>query len=316
MNPRKLFTLTDSQKQTYQIQPDEFPGFTWSDSVEEYEVPPYIPKTTLRFWYNTQKGAFSTHWHDAQEIIVPLEEDFSVTVQNVSYHLRPGDILLIPPGELHSIQAPSSGSRFIFLLELNFFGQFGDFLRTRALLSTPVLITADTCPEIYETEISLIMQTASHYWGPSPSKLLLIYACLMNFYAYYTDYRTGGATVAVRNATHSKTGMPSEKIVRLLEYLQHHYAENITLEEAARQTALSKFYFTRIFKQQTGQTFYDYLSFLRIQAAESYLKDTSTPIADIAAACGYASVSSFNRTFRRYRECSPSEYRSLYGHGS
>lgn len=316
MNPRKLFALTENQKQAYQIQPDEFPGFTWSDSMEEYELPPYIAKTTLRFWYNTQSGAFTTHWHDAQEIIVPLEENFSVTVQNVSYLLQPGDILLIPPGELHSIEAPSAGSRFIFLLELNFFGQFGDFLRTRTLLSSPVLINADTCPEIYETEISLIMQTASHYWGSSPSKLLLIYACLMNLYAHYTDYRIDKAASANRNPGHFRTGMSSEKIIRLLEYLQLHYAEAISLEEAARQTSLSKFYFTRIFKQQTGQTFYEYLSFLRMQAAESYLKDTAVPVADIAAACGYANVSSFNRTFRKYRECSPSEYRSLYGHGS
>lgn len=316
MNPRKLFALTEDQKKAYQIQPDEFPGFTHNDTMEEYELTPYVDKTTLRFWYNTQNGSFATHWHDAQEIIIPLEEEFLVTVQNVSYRLQPGDILLIPPGELHSIEAPSAGSRFIFLLELTLFSQFGDFLRTRALLSRPVLITADTCPEIYETEISLIMQTAAHYWGTSPSKLLLIYACLMNFYAHYTDYRTGQSPHPGQAPVRPRTGAPSEKIIRLLEYLQHHYAESITLEEAARQTLLSKFYFTRIFKQQTGQTFYDYLSFLRIQAAESLLKDTSIPVSEVAAACGYANVSSFNRTFRRYRECSPSEYRSLYGHGT
>ena len=316
MNPRKLFTLTEKQKQLYQVQPDGLPGYTWDETAEEYELPPYIDKTTLRFWYNTQDTVFTTHWHDAQEIIIPLETEFHVTVQNVPYCLQPGDILLIPPGELHSIDPHLPGSRFIFLLELNFFGQLGDFLRTRALLSGPILINARTCPEIYETEISLIMQTAAHYWGSGPSRLLFIYACLLNFYAHYTDYCTGKAISDESAPARTKAGISSEKIVRLLEYLQHHYAENITLEEAARKTALSKFYFTRIFKQQTGQTFYDYLSFLRIQAAEALLKDTSVPVSEVAASCGYANVSSFNRTFRRYRECSPQEYRNLYGHGA
>ncbi len=315
MNPKHLFTLTESQKRDYQIQPDEFPGLTWNNTVEEYELPPYMAQTTLRFWYNVQNGGFSTHWHNAQEIIIPLEENFSVTVQNVPFLLKPGDILLIPPGELHSIEAPSSGSRFVFLLELNLFCQFGNFLRTQALLSKPVLITADTCPEIYETEISLIMETAAHYWSDSPSKLLFIYACLMKFYAHYTDYRTGKQATVVKQTNRPKGKSPSENISRLLEYLQSHYAESITLEEISKKAGLSKFYFTKIFKQHTGQTFYEYISFLRIQAAEALLKDTTVSVSDIAASCGYANVSSFSRVFRKYRECSPLEYRSLHGHG-
>ena len=316
MNPKHLYALTEKQKQDYQIQPDEFPGFAANSTSEEYEFPPYMAQPTLRFWYNTQTSAFSTHWHDAQEIIIPLEEELTATVQNVTFRLKPGDILLIPPGELHSIEAPPCGSRFIFLLELTLFCQFGSFLRTQALLSKPVLITADACPEIYETEISLIMETAGHYWSDSPSKLLFIYACLMKFYAHYTDYCTGRQHTVSGHADHIKGNSASDTVSRLLEYLQRHYAENITLEEISKKADLSKFYFTRIFKQHTGQTFYDYLSFLRIQSAESLLKDTSVPVSDIAAACGYASSSSFGRAFRKYRNCSPLEYRSLHGHGS
>lgn len=315
MNPKNMFTLTENQKQKYKIQPDNYPGFVRDRAAEEYELHPYMPQTTLRFWYNTQKDEFFTHWHDAQEIIVPLEENFSVVIQNVSFLLNPGDILLIPPGALHSIPAPSRGSRFIFLLELNPFCQFGSFLRTQALLSKPVLITADTHPEIYEMEISLIMEAASHYWSDSPSKLLFIYGCLLNFYAHYTRYRTDIQPAVPNRAAQIKEKSPSENITRLLEYLQIHYAENITLEDASKKAGLSKFYFTRIFKQHTGQTFYDYLSFLRVQSAEALLKDTSVSVSDIAATCGYANVSSFSRAFRKYRKCSPQEYRSLHGNG-
>ena len=93
--------------------------------------------------------------------------------------------------------------------------------------------------------------------------------------------------------------------------MKQHFNEDISLEDAARKAGLSKFYFSRIFKQYTGQTFYDYLSFLRIQAAETLLKDTSTPVSAIALACGYANISSFNRNFRKFQKCTPSQYRSL-----
>lgn len=315
MNPRKLFSLTAEQQEAYQIQPDDFPGYEWASVTEEYEIPPYLSKTFMRFWYNTQNAEFTTHWHDAQEIIIPLEEDYTVTAQDTVYHLEPGDILLIPPGILHSIEAPSGGSRFILLYELAVFCQLSDFVQTQSLLSRPVLMTSDSCPEIYEQEITLLMQAVSHYWGTHPSKQLSLYACLMEFYACYTDYCMNQKVSSLKTSGNLSSKNYSRKLISLLEYLRQHYSENISLEDAARQAGLSKFYFSRIFKEYTGQTFYDYLSLLRIQAAENLLKDTATPVSAIAAACGYSSTSSFNRSFRKFQNCTPSEYRSLHGHG-
>lgn len=315
MNPRRLFTLTAKEQDLYQIQPDNYPKYDWAEANEEYEIPPFIPQTFMRFWYNTENTSYSTHWHDAQEIIVPLEEGYTAIVQDATFRLEPGDILLIPPGSLHSLEAPDSGSRFVFLLELNVMCQLTDFFRTQALLAKPVCITSDTCPEIYEKEIGLIMQAASHYWGTAPSRQLRIYSCLMDFYACYTDFCIEPGRFSSANPITLPSGDSSRKISLLLNYLQQHYTENISLEDAAAKAGLSKFYFSRIFKQHTGQTFYDYLSFLRIQSAEQLLKNTETPISQIASACGYATLSSFNRSFQKFRKCTPSEYRNLYGHG-
>lgn len=227
MNPRKFFSLTNKQQTDYQNQPDGFLSYDWEAVNEEYEIPPFLSDTSMRFWYNTQNTGYSTHWHDAQEIIIPLEENYTVIVQGTTYQLKPGDILIVPPGALHSILTPSCGSRFFFLYELNIFCQLTDFFRTQSLLSKPVLITADTCPEIYEQEIQLIMQAASHYWGNSSSKQLLIYACLMNFYACYTDFCTEQNNLMSKASGNPSSKDHSRKLTRLLEYLQVHYTENI-----------------------------------------------------------------------------------------
>jgi len=312
MNPGHLFTLTPAQRKRYETQPDSYTADGREKMTDEFEIPSYIPKSALRFWYNTQTVGYHTHWHDAQEIIIPLEENYMVTVQDTAFLLKPGDILMVPPGNLHSIEAPSSGSRFVFLLELDLFCQLEDFIPTRSLLSKPVLITADTHPEIYEEEISLIMQAASHYWGGSPSKQLHIYACMMNFYACYTEYCTLNTSVPSSKGPSSQSAELTQKINRLLKYIGQHYAEPISLEKAAEMAGLSKYYFTRIFKRCTGQTYYDYLSFLRIQAAEEKLKDKSIPISEISASCGFQNPSSFNRTFRRLKGTSPSDYRKYH----
>ena len=315
MNPRNLFALTENQKQLYPIQPDEFPGYNWHEETEEYELPPYVEKSSLRFWYNTQCADFSTHWHNAQEIIVPLEEGYEVTVRGTSYQLEPGDIFLIPSGELHSLKAPPTGARFIFLFELDLLCRLGDFSHIRSFLTKPVHITADFCPSIYEKAISLIMQSAGYYWGSSTVKQLHIFSCLMEFYACYTDFCTKKDSFTLPSTVVSMQKDTLQRLNAVLKYMEQHYSEKITLEDAAHMVHLSKFYFTRVFKQYTGQTFYDYLNIIRIQAAVQLLKDTDTPMSRISTACGYASVSSFNRSFRKIKSCTPSEFRNFYGHG-
>ena len=105
------------------------------------------PESTLTFFrYNEQPDRYMTHWHNATEMIVALENCYTVTVQNQIFHLQPGDILVVPPGALHSIQGnpKGEGSRFIFLFELTIFNSMYDFRFVRSAFSNAVLINQTT----------------------------------------------------------------------------------------------------------------------------------------------------------------------------
>ncbi len=310
MNPSSLFSLSANQRSRYLCQPDELNDYYWYDHAEEYEHPPYLEKETLRFWYNTQSYGFPVHWHNAQELILPLENGYTVTCQSQVYSLEPGDILLIPPGELHSLDAPPSGSRFIFLYELEPLGRISDFSLTRSFLTSPVLINQAVCPSLYKVQIDLILRCAEYYWSDSPARQMLLYSALLEFYARYTEYCS-------RNLSSSDTlgSMPPEntrKLSALLSHMETHYAQKLSLEDAARLTGLSKFYLTRLFRQHTGQTFHDYLNMLRIRASEDLLRDASVSVSQAAAACGFSSLSSFHRAFRSVKGCTPSQFRRLF----
>ena len=86
----------------------------------------------------------------------------------------------------------------------------------------------------------------------------------------------------------------------------------ITLEMVSDIAGFSKYHFSRLFKQCSGYNFYDYLCYLRIKSAENLLIHPGVSITEIALQSGFTSLSTFNRIFKKIKNCTPSEYRNLY----
>ncbi|MDQ0341005.1 YesN/AraC family two-component response regulator [Caldalkalibacillus uzonensis] len=97
-----------------------------------------------------------------------------------------------------------------------------------------------------------------------------------------------------------------------IHYIQAHYSEPITLNELADKVYLSPSHFSRLFKEETGTTFVEYLTSYRIEKSKSLLKMTSLPIEVIANNIGFTSASYFATTFKRIEGMKPSEYRKLF----
>jgi AraC-like DNA-binding protein/CheY-like chemotaxis protein len=99
-----------------------------------------------------------------------------------------------------------------------------------------------------------------------------------------------------------------------ISYIKMHWTEKISLERVARLCNLGRFQFSRIFKQERGTTFREYLIKYRIGKARELLGNPNISVTDVAFACGFGSVSDFSRMFRRYAGITPSKYR-LDGRG-
>jgi len=104
------------------------------------------------------------------------------------------------------------------------------------------------------------------------------------------------------------------KFNELLEYIDSHYTEDLTLEDMAELVGFSKFHFSRLFKRYTDYTFCDYLCRRRIKAAEELLSQPQLTITEVAMQAGFPSISTFNRLFREQKKCTPSEYRAKNHH--
>ena len=309
MNPAELHSITEEQKRRYFVQPDMLPSFQRSlDGDLEYSQ--YVKGSPFRFWFNNQPTGFTDHWHTAMEIIFTLENTYTIEAHQQKYVMEPGDIAIIPSGTVHSISSPEKGCRFVFMFEPNLFSQLPGFNYVLSLIPQPVLINYDTNPQLYRAETALLWELVEHYWGNGLTKDLNIFSTMIRFFSTFGEHTANVIPPTINNS--SKAGSLVSRLSMVLDYLDTHYSENITLEEAANIACFSKFYFTRLFKQYTNQTFYDYLSTKRIKAAEQMLIIPNLPITEISLKAGFSSLSSFNRTFKRLKGCSPSEYRSLY----
>ena len=98
-------------------------------------------------------------------------------------------------------------------------------------------------------------------------------------------------------------------VKKAVNYIENNYACQMMLEDIAAQFHLHPNYFSRLFKQQTGITFRDYLRNLRIRQAKLLLADPSQKISCIAEAVGYKDTAHFIRAFKDITGTTPSVYR-------
>ena len=101
-----------------------------------------------------------------------------------------------------------------------------------------------------------------------------------------------------------------DRLERTLHYIHTHYTEKVTLEEAAKRANLSLTYFSKVFKEEMGQSFTTYINQIRVNHAKTLLKTTPCTLIEIAGMVGFDDQSYFSRVFKQEVGTSPGKYRS------
>ncbi|MGM9617810.1 response regulator transcription factor [Butyricicoccus sp.] len=104
------------------------------------------------------------------------------------------------------------------------------------------------------------------------------------------------------------TGAPIQQAMR---YIEQCFAEPLTLNRVAEQIGLSPAYLSSLFKKESGNSFNEYLTMCRMNAAKKLLRETSDPISLIAEQTGYVDAKYFSKVFSKTFGISPQKYRSL-----
>ncbi|WP_010244133.1 response regulator [Acetivibrio cellulolyticus] len=106
-----------------------------------------------------------------------------------------------------------------------------------------------------------------------------------------------------------KTG---ELITRAKEYIEANYAKSITLEDISNEINVSPQYLSKLFKEETGENFIDYLTGIRIRIAKDLLENKNSSIKEICYNTGYSDPNYFSRIFKKIVGVTPTEYKGTF----
>ena len=127
-----------------------------------------------------------------------------------------------------------------------------------------------------------------------------VYAATEIARSHFAD-RAGGAA----EAGSSLGGLPPARLRKVLAYIEAHLAEDLKLDELARVAAMSKYHFSRLFKDAVGVPPYRYVVQQRVEAARDLLLRTDLPVAQIALRTGFCSQSHLSTSFREHTGITP-----------
>ena len=260
--------------------------------------------------------SFPLHWHKYIEIVA-LPEDANISqlptlrINQTTYRLNPGDILLIWPGEVHETVENADSQLIGLQFSPTIFNGLPDFTPFLNLFRTYHHIRQFSTPELAQNILVHIQHMFSVQKNQQTFSGVETLICLYEMFIDFGTYIKNTIPKDVQQYS-SETGKTAEKINFACSYIIDNCEHDLTLKSAADYIGFSACYFSRIFKKITSYSFIEYLTLQRIKRAQLLLSDFDTSITEISYQSGFKSISTFNRVFKLYKGCSPSEYRKFY----
>ncbi|WP_409969225.1 response regulator [Bengtsoniella intestinalis] len=117
------------------------------------------------------------------------------------------------------------------------------------------------------------------------------------------------AMVALTQTVVIKKQAPESVIPKAQAYIQENFRKDLALEDVAKTVGISPFYLSKLFKEEVGVTFMDYLTSIRIETAKRLLSDGQMSIKQVCIDAGYSNPNYFSRIFKKWVGITPTEFR-------
>lgn len=253
----------------------------------------------------TARSMPTMHFHDTHELYFLVSGQRRYLVGHTIYDVAPGNLVFIPAPLLHrtTVLGDRGYDRYVINFSQDMFSRFWEQLgqepptsfREGMCLQFPTAVSAKIQKELMHME-NFYKGSAEHRQGILTHSL---YSILLDMLQYGSEKKP-------------PRGETADKIQQVALYISQHYAEWLSLEDAAQMVHMEKTYFSKRFKVLTGFGFLEYLTQTRLQAARHLLETTTLSIGEISEACGFTGGNYFGDLFRRNMGVSPSEYRLLH----
>ena len=275
-----------------------------------YETVNFKENTSFRLYENDEFEDYPPHWHNSMEIIMPLENIYTIDCCNQKTTLHEGDIVLVWPCCIQSLYAPVVGKRIIFIVDINVLGEIKQMPALSSLLSPITIVTPESHPDCHASIRDALLSIRDEYNKENLFADLFIYGKMLHIFSELSH--SSAEAGPVFDVTANKQQEYTEKFIFICQYINDHCTEDLSLDSIADLAGFSKYHFSRLFKQFTNVSFYKFLNQKRIALAEKQLSDMNNSITDVAINSGFSSMSSFIRMFKQIKGCTPTEFRNMH----
>ena len=219
----------------------------------------------------------------------------SVTYNNKTYSIKKDDVVLLNCHRPHSYNAKNSGLDIYWIhFDGNSSNEYFQYIYNNfGIVNT--LKNPSIIPELFEKILN------------SFNSNNLIIEPLVSCYIQrmLTD-------IIINSNITRNNDYSNSPIFTAINYIQNNYKDKITLDSLASNSCLSPYYFSRLFKKETGYTPYQYITNIRINRAKTLLINSTFTIKEICFQCGFNSESNFVTSFKEHTGTTPSDFRNLY----
>ena len=240
-----------------------------------------------------------THFHQDIEILYIVEGETAVK-EGGTYRLGKDDIAVINSNQPHAYSSARNTIAFRILIPYRIFRKL---IREEYFIfcCNSVLYTSRDDRDLRILIETLLLRYLNMEYADLSEIASLLFQIIHKLTA---DYRMDKDSLKI----YLKERM-SEKIDRILNYINHYYCEPLSLTDVAAHFQVSETYLSRYFKKKTGKNFINYLNEVRIENAALELRGTDASITNIAMDSGFSTPSVLNRYFKKKYGITPSEYR-------
>lgn len=268
----------------------------------------YLHQDYLFFHLRDQESqTFSMHYHDFHKLILFIEGSVTYCIEGKYYHLRPGDLLLVPNNALHKplIHHEQPYERIVLWLNPHLHIVSEDCMQCfYTSCDQSHLLRLNTKNQKYFRHLLEQLETSQK--DNLFAHKLLETVHLTQLLIWLNRY--------ILEANHSVTSPDifyHPRITQLIDYININLEKPLPISELATTFYLSKHYLMHFFKTETGYSLHQYIQKKRLIKASHLLQDGISP-SEVYISCGFTDYSQFARAFKKEFHTTPKAYLLQY----